>query len=86
MIRDLFWRAAKTTHAQEFERLMNEMKDVVEGAYFWLKWHTTTIWARHMFRSDGLIDTILNNMCESFNSRILNSQGSPLSVWYENVM
>ena len=52
---------------------MNEMKDVVEGAHFWLKGHTTTIWARHMFRSDGLIDTILNNMCESFNSRILSS-------------
>ena len=43
LIRDLFWRVAKTTYAQEFERLMNEMKDVDEGAYFWLKGHTTTI-------------------------------------------
>ena len=26
LIKDLFWRAAKATYAQEFERLMNEMK------------------------------------------------------------
>ncbi|XP_030939765.1 uncharacterized protein LOC115964636 [Quercus lobata] len=78
LIRDLFWRAAKATYAQEYERLMNKMKDVDEGAYFWLKGHTTTIWARHMFRSDGLTDTVLNNMCESFNSRILKFKGKPI--------
>ena len=78
LIRDLFWRIAKTTYAQEFERLMNEMKDVDKGAYFWLKIHTTTIWARHMFRSDGLIDHVLNNMCGSFNSRILKFREKPI--------
>ena len=57
---------------------MNEMKDIDEGAYFWLKGHTTTIWARHMFRSDGLSDTILNNICESFNSRIIKFRGKPI--------
>ena len=65
---------SKATYAQEFERLMNEMKDVDEGAYFWLKRHTTTIWARHMFKS------VLNNMCESFNSRILKFRGKPIII------
>nr|POE82128.1 hypothetical protein CFP56_60370 [Quercus suber] len=76
--RDLFWRAAKAPYAQEFERLMNEIKDVDEGANFWLKGHSTTIWARHMFRSDGLTDTVLNNMCKSFNSRIIKFKGKPI--------
>nr|POF18726.1 hypothetical protein CFP56_24954 [Quercus suber] len=31
-----------------------------------------------MFRSDGQSDTILNNMCESFNSRILKFKSKPI--------
>ena len=71
MIRELFFKAAKITYTHKFERIMNEMKDIDEGAYNWLKGHTTTVWARHMFRTDALSDTVINNMCESFNSRIL---------------
>ncbi|KAL0009035.1 hypothetical protein SO802_010537 [Lithocarpus litseifolius] len=78
MIRELFWKAAKATYAHEFERIMNEMKDIDEGAYNWLQGHTTTVWARHMFRTDALSDTIINNMCESFNSRILKFRGKPI--------
>ena len=78
LIRELFWRVTKATYAQEFERTMNEMKDIDEGAYFWLKGHTTTIWARHMFRGDRLSDIVLNNMCKSFNSRIIKFRGKPI--------
>ena len=78
MIRELFWKAAKATYAHEFERIMNEMKDIDDGAYNWLKGHTTTVWARHMFRTDTLSDTVINNMCESFNSGILKFRGKPI--------
>ena len=57
---------------------MNEMKDINEGAYFSLKEHTITIWARHMFRGNRLSDTVLNNMCESFNNRIIKFKGKPI--------
>ena len=57
---------------------MDEMKDIDEGAYIWLKGHTTTIWARHMFWGDELNDTVLNNMCESFNSRIIKFREKPI--------
>ena len=57
---------------------MNETKDVDEGAYFWLKGHTITIWARYMFRIDGLTDIVLKNMCERFNSRIIKFRGKPI--------
>ena len=43
------------------------MMDIDEGAYNWLKGYTTTVWAKHMFRTNDLSDTIINNMCESFN-------------------
>ena len=34
LIREFFWRATKATYAHEFERAMNEMNDIDEGAYF----------------------------------------------------
>jgi len=50
---------------------MNELKEIDENAYNWLNAHSTTIWAEHLFSGDGQSDIVLNNMCESFNNRIL---------------
>ena len=78
MIRELFWKAAKATYKAEFDRLMDELKGIDKDAYSWLQDHSTTIWARHIFSEDGLSDTLLNNMCESFNSRILKFRSKPI--------
>ena len=78
VIRELFCKATKATYAHEFERVITEIKDINEGAYNWLKGYTITVWAKHMFRIDDLSDTTINNMCESFNSRILKFRGKPI--------
>ena len=78
LIRDLFWKAAKATYQQVYERAMNELKEVDANAFKWLQSHSTTIWARHMFKSDGQSDTVLNNMCESFNSVIVKFKSKPI--------
>ena len=70
----MFLRATKATYKQEFDRMMDELKEIDADAHKWLDSHSTTKWARHMFSEDGLTDTILNNMCVSFNSRILKIQ------------
>ena len=67
----MFWKAAKATYKAKFDRLMDELKRINEDAHSLLQDHSTAIWAKHMFSEDGLSDTVLNNMCESFNSRIL---------------
>ena len=74
----MFWRAAKTTYKKEFDKVMDELKKIDADAHSWLDAHSTTKWARHMFSEDGLTDTILNNMCESFNSRILKFRSKPI--------
>ena len=71
LIRELFWKAVKAIYKAEFDRVMDELKEIDEDAHNWLQDHSTTIWARHMFSEDGLSDTVLNNMCENFNSKIL---------------
>jgi len=85
LIRDLFWKAAKATYKRAHERAMNELKEVDEDAFKWLQSHSTTIWARHMFKSDGQSDTVLNNMCESFNSRIVKFKCKPIITMVGNL-
>ena len=42
--------AAKATYKQEFDRVMDELKEIDADAHRWLDSHSTTKWARHMFR------------------------------------
>ena len=74
----MFWRVAKATYKQEFDRVMDELKEINADAHSWLDAHLTTKWVEHMFSMDGLTNTILNNMCESFNSRILKFRSKPI--------
>ncbi|KAK9998276.1 hypothetical protein SO802_017879 [Lithocarpus litseifolius] len=85
LIRELFWKVAKATYKAEFDRLMDELKGIDEDAHNWLEDHSATIWARHMFSEDGLSDTVLNNMCKSFNSRILKFRFNPIITMLESI-
>ena len=74
----MFWKAGKANYKAEFDRVMDELKEIDEDAHNWLQTHLTTIWARHMFSENWLTDTVLNIMCESFNSRILKFKSKPI--------
>ena len=58
--------------------MINELKEIDADAHSWLNAHSTTKCARYMFSEDSLTETILNNMCESFNSRILKFRFKPI--------
>ena len=62
----MFWRATKATYKEEFDKVMDKLKEIDIDAHSWLDAYSTTKWARHVFSEDDLTDTILNNMCESF--------------------
>ena len=78
LAKELFWKAAKATYKAKFDRLMDGLKGINEDAHSWLQDHSTSKWVRHMFSEDGLSDTVLNNMCESFNSMILKFRSKPI--------
>ena len=50
---------------------MDELKEIDADAHSWLDAHSTIKWAKHMFSEDFSTDIIVNNMCESFNIKIL---------------
>ena len=59
--------------------MMDELKGIdADATYSWLDAHSTTKWAKHMFNEDALTDTIVNNMYESFNSKILKFRSRPI--------
>ena len=64
LIKEMFWRIAKETYKQEFDKVMDKLKEIDADAYNWLQAHSTTIWAKHMFNEDCLTNIVLNNMCE----------------------
>ncbi|XP_050277691.1 uncharacterized protein LOC126719148 [Quercus robur] len=88
LIREFFWRAAKATYKEEFDRVMDELKGIDVDAHSWLNAYSTTKWAKHMFSEDALTDTIVNNMCKSFNSRILKFRSKPIismAIYHDSV-
>ena len=85
LIRNLFWKADKATYKRAHERAMNELKEVDKDAFKWLQSHSTTIWARHMFKSDGQSDIVLNNKCESFNNKIVKFRCKPIITMVGNL-
>ena len=57
---------------------MDELNEIDTDSHNWLDAHSTTKWAKHMFSEDELNDTILNNMCESFNNKIPKFRSKPI--------
>ena len=46
LIRNMFWRTAKATYKQEFDRVIDELKEIDADVHSWLNAHSTTKWVR----------------------------------------
>ncbi|XP_028112499.1 uncharacterized protein LOC114310647 [Camellia sinensis] len=79
-LRDLLWKAAAASTMREFEFHMNKLKemDSEEKAYKWLRKMDPALWTRSHFSSRSRCDTLVNNMCESFNNNILKARDKPI--------
>ncbi|KAK2654694.1 hypothetical protein Ddye_014550 [Dipteronia dyeriana] len=70
----ILWCAAKSTTEQEFKRSMERMRSASEDAYKWLQDKDPNHWSLAFFTNTVLCDMLCNNMCEAFNSAILNAR------------
>lgn len=78
-----FWAAAKTTTIEEFQLRMAELKDIDANAYEWLAKKPESHWSKAYFSTTIKSDILLNNMCESFNSFILDARDKPIIEMFE---
>nr|XP_043639614.1 uncharacterized protein LOC122610712 [Erigeron canadensis] len=76
--RDHLWFTATRTTVVEFERAMEEIRQQDSGVYDWLRAILASSWSRAHFSGRAKCDILLNNICESFNSRLVKGREKPI--------
>ena len=85
-IKDMFWGCARATYVNRFKAEMETLKQYDESAHKWLMDNTSPRhWSRSHFRTTVKCDILLNNLCESFNSVILDAREKPILGMLENI-
>ncbi|KAG8383030.1 hypothetical protein BUALT_Bualt05G0141900 [Buddleja alternifolia] len=77
------WNAAKATTVPEYELRMKEMGELDESAVEWFNDKPPSQWSRSHFQTFPKCDMLLNNLCESFNSGILEAREKPILTMLE---
>ncbi|XP_071924837.1 uncharacterized protein [Coffea arabica] len=71
---------------RKFESEMDALKECDHNAHKWLVDNTNpTQWSRSHFRETTKCDILLNNLCESFNSVILEAREKPVLGMLETI-
>ncbi|WVZ25424.1 hypothetical protein V8G54_003968 [Vigna mungo] len=84
-IQDLLPGAATTTYPQQWEAEMRKIKDINLDAFKHLIAILPRFWSRSRFTSRSQCDTLVNNMCEGFNSVLVHSRSKPTISMLEDI-
>ncbi|XP_019237339.1 PREDICTED: uncharacterized protein LOC109217534 [Nicotiana attenuata] len=76
-LKHALWTAAKATTVKLFDICMEKMYELDAEAATWLNENAPSEWTKSHFSSGAKCDVLLNNMCESFNSTILDARDKP---------
>ena len=77
-VRMNLWGAATSYNIHMHERYMEALKECHHEAYEYLRGIEVNSWARAFFHTRSKCDLIVNNICESFNARILDARDKPI--------
>ncbi|KAL4577821.1 hypothetical protein LXL04_013935 [Taraxacum kok-saghyz] len=80
---DLLWNCAKSTCVNHFNQAMEKVKNLNSETYDWLKKIPPQHWTRSHFSGRPHCDALLNNMCESFNSKLSKARDKPIITCLE---
>ncbi|KAG8377713.1 hypothetical protein BUALT_Bualt08G0061400 [Buddleja alternifolia] len=75
--------AAKAITVPEYELRIKEMGELDESAVEWFNDKPPSQWSRSHFQTFPKCDMLLNNLCESFNSGILEAMEKPILTMLE---
>ncbi|XP_043700384.1 uncharacterized protein LOC122651119 [Telopea speciosissima] len=80
LLRNIFWTASKAYRFDQFQKAMNDMKDLHPEAHEWLVKNPPSTWSRHAFDFGVKSDHVTNNMTESFNQWIASLRDKPIVI------
>ena len=64
---------------------MKELKEVDRQAFEWVESKPKEKWCKHKFKVHSKCDTLVKNMCESFNGVILKARQKPIIGLVEDI-
>lgn len=73
-LKDKLWACARVSYIPEFNKAMEDLKALFEGAYQYMKKIDCHHWSRAYFKTQFKCDILLNNLFESFNAQILKAR------------
>ncbi|KAL0003893.1 hypothetical protein SO802_011454 [Lithocarpus litseifolius] len=82
-LKDALWRCAGAITIREFERRMQELKDLDVKACEYLADINLAQWSNSNFSNRALCDCLANNLSESFNAMILEARDKPILAMLE---
>ncbi|KAL4353017.1 hypothetical protein GQ457_06G019860 [Hibiscus cannabinus] len=84
-LKDLFWKAARSTIVTDFKDTLEEIKSVSSKSYDWLVKINPEQWCKAFFTSATKSDMLLNNLCECFNKFVLEARDKPILTMMETI-
>ncbi|XP_019153866.1 PREDICTED: uncharacterized protein LOC109150412 [Ipomoea nil] len=80
-----FWAVCKATTEADFHAKMEELKLENPKAFEWLSARDPKHYSRAFFSTFPKSDLLLNNLCESWNSCILNFRDKPIQTMVDKI-
>jgi len=82
-LKDALWRCARVTTIRDFERRMQQLKDLDPRAWEYLAHINFAQLSKSHFTNRALTDCLANNLSESFNSMIVPTRDKPILAMLE---
>ncbi|KAL4587996.1 hypothetical protein LXL04_000874 [Taraxacum kok-saghyz] len=83
--RNLLWDSATTTTTPHFDNAMELFRQFDVEAYEWLKKIPPEQWSLSHFSGRAKTDSLTSNVCEVFNSKILDARDKPVITCLEYI-
>ncbi|GAA0155480.1 hypothetical protein LIER_13196 [Lithospermum erythrorhizon] len=81
----MMYAIGKASRIVDWQKHMNDIQRLDANAHLWLSGMPAKRWSRSHFRCTVKCDVFLNNLCETFNKRILVARGKPIISLLEDI-
>ncbi|XP_076923853.1 uncharacterized protein LOC143586125 [Bidens hawaiensis] len=82
---DAIWKLAACTTNAHYEREMDNLKRLNKKAHLWVSKIPPEYWSRSHFIGRAPSDVFTNNMCEVFNSKLVDGRDKPIITLLEYI-
>ena len=77
-LKEALWAAARANTMPDFNRAMEKLKSLSEAAWDEMRQYPPGMWSRAGYSTHTCCDSQVNNMCEAFNSSIIELREQPI--------